>query len=46
MKTVLALINGFIVNKLTLNQSKTELMLIRSRQTKVKHVSVDPTPGN
>ena len=45
MKTFLALINGFIANKLTLNQSKTEFMLIRSQQTKVKHVSVDPKSG-
>ena len=42
----MALIKGFIVNKLTLNQSKTEFMLIRSRQTKVKHGSIDLTPGN
>ena len=46
MKIFIALINGFIVNKLTLNQSKTEFMLIRSQQTKVKHVSINPTPGN
>ena len=30
MKTFLALINGFIANKLALNQSKIEFMLIRS----------------
>ena len=46
MKTFIALINGFIVNKLTLNKSKTEFMLIRSRQTKVKPVSNNSTPGN
>ena len=42
----MALIKGFIVNKLTLNQSKTEFMLIRSRHKKVKHGSIDLTPGN